>query len=230
MWSYYLLLRHFRPWPAVMEKLCDELKAWSDCLSVPVAWLSMNWVCHGLFSSPLDGSRSIWFLNFFSLPTLCYWVLVCKGVVHNCKTVWTSCNWNLHSVRFYWKSIYLSHVTERVNRQANCGSNYRRALISNFAGIFSRCHFNIDWKRMRDRMGYCSRHQSHHVLIVCKIIFNMNLYYWFFAQKKKKIWMEQKKKPVGFWHYIKLRGLNCTKKNEKGVKNNIKSMQIFRIQ
>lgn len=197
MWSYYLLLRHFRPWPAVMEKLCDELKAWSDCLSVPVAWLSMNWVCHGLFSSPLDGSRSIWCFLFFFPSSLCVtewwyvkeWSITAKLYEH-------------HATGICIQFDFIFHVTERVNRQANCGTNYRRALISNFTGIF-RCHFNIDWKRMRDRMGYCSRHQSHHVLIVCKIIFNMNLYCWFFAQKKKKKseW-NQKKRNQWFFDII----------------------------
>lgn len=107
VWSYYPPPRHFRPWPAVMEKLCDELKAWSDCLGVPVAWLSMAWVCRGQVSLTARWQQKH-LIFFFSPSTSYFWVVECKGVVHNCKTVWISCDWNLHwigfDIAFSWES------------------------------------------------------------------------------------------------------------------------------
>lgn len=94
MWSYYLLLRHFRPWPAVMEKLHDELKAWSDSCCMAICGLGVSQAGF----SPLDGSRSILFFFFFrSPPTLCFtwewwnvkeWSLIAKLYEHHAAGIY----------------------------------------------------------------------------------------------------------------------------------------------
>lgn len=173
------------------------------------------------FFSPLDGSRSIWF--FFS-PHCAFewwnvkeWFLTAKLYEHHATGIYIGLN-------------LILHFTERVNRQAKCGANYRRAFISNCTVTFSRFHFSLGWQRMGDRMGHCSWHQSQHMLILYWIIFSKKHYCWIFARKKKN-WMEQKGTSEFLTSHQKPRGLltslNCTKKD---IELHIKSIQIFRIQ